>query len=190
MIAFALLGLFTSLAPRFLAETLGYSSKALAGVVCFAGYAAAASAQILAGSQAVGRLLRLAAPAVCAGPWLLVIALWDPDAGLPLFLAGAVITGAGCGLLFKGAIASASATAREGKRAEVFAGMFVAAYLGLTVPIVGLGALTEFVSVRLSLLIFVAVLAGGMSLAAPRLLRASAVPVPGPEGPRAEPGRA
>jgi hypothetical protein len=62
--------------------------------------------------------------------------------------------------------------APAGARGETLTGLFVAAYLGLTVPVVGLGIATQFVTARAAVLGFAAVLiaavaAVGRSLAAP-----------------------
>jgi MFS family permease len=170
MIAFALLGLFSSLAPGFLAQTLHQPSRALAGAVCFAGFAAAALAQVLTGSRTVRELLSTAIPAMLIGPGMLVLAVWLPDPSLGLFGAGVLVTGVGCGLTFKGSVATVSALASPDKRAEALAGVFLAAYLGLAGPIIGLGLLTQVLTARMSLLIFVGLLASGIIAAAPKLL--------------------
>jgi hypothetical protein len=154
--AFAVLGLFTSLAPAFVAGTLHHGSRALAGVVAMLVFGAAALAQAsthrvdtdrqLAGGMAV---MAVGLLPVTAGIWL---------ANLALFLAGGVIAGAGVGALFKGAVSTAVAVAEPGRRGETLAGLFLAAYLGLAVPILGLGVATEYVSTRVALLGFVGVL--------------------------------
>jgi MFS family permease len=86
-----------------------------------------------------------------------------------VFLAGDVVVGAGCGLMFKGAIATVSEISREEHRAEALAGVFLAAYVGLAGPVIGLGALTQIASTRVSLFVFAALLALGI-LAATRPL--------------------
>jgi MFS family permease len=170
LIAFALLGLLTSLAPSFLAVSLDRHSRALAGAVCFAGFAAAALAQMLTGSRTARELLSAAMPAMLIGPGMLVLAVWLPDPSLGVFVAGVLVTGVGCGMTFKGAVATVSALASPDKRAEALAGVFLAAYLGLAGPIIGLGVLTQFLTARMSLLVFAGVLASGIVLAGPKLL--------------------
>ena len=56
------------------------------------------------------------------------------------------------------------------RRAEALAGMFLAGYIGLSLPVVALGVMTQYLSARLSLLIFTAVLTLGVALVTPRLL--------------------
>lgn len=178
-VSFAAFGLFTSLAPSFLAGTLGYHSHALAGVPAVTGFGAAIVAQLAAGAWDVRRLVGTGTAALSAGLALLVTALWAPS--LALFLAGGVITGAGAGLLFKGGIVRASVLAAASEnRAEVLAGFFLAGYLGLSVPVLGLGVATQFVAPRVALLAFAALLLAGALVSAWPRRRAAAVPAPAP----------
>jgi len=185
MIAFALFGLVTSLAPSFLEGTLHQPSHALAGGVSFAMFASAALAQTLSSSRRSPQLLASAVPALLVGVALLTLALWLPTPSFAVFLAGDVLAGVGAGLMFKGAIGTVSEISLPEHRAEALAGLFLAAYLGLAGPVIGLGALTQVASARMSLLVFSGLLALGIFAAAPALLgsrgrgpRASARPHP------------
>jgi hypothetical protein len=106
-----------------------------------------------------------------AGMAVLVISVWLSAPSLGLFLLGGVITGAGAGSLFKGVVATIVAVSDPQRRAEALAGMFLAGYVGLTLPVVALGIMTQSLSPKLSLLIFAGALALGIALAAPQLLR-------------------
>ncbi len=169
-ITFALFGLLTSLAPTFLSGTLHHGSRALAGATSFAVFAAAAVAQVLAGAREPRVLLARAVPAMLLGLVLLTLAVWLPKPSLGVFLAGVLVVGAGSGLMFKGAIGTVAALAGPDNRAEALAGVFLAAYLGLAGPVIGLGLLTQILTARLSLLVFAGLLAIGLALATPRLL--------------------
>ena len=72
--------------------------------------------------------------------------------------------------MFKGALASASEIALPGRRAEALAGVYLAAYLGLAGPVIGLGALTQVASTRVSMLAFSGLLALATVAATPALL--------------------
>ena len=170
MITFALFGLLTSLAPSFLAGTLHHHSLALAGAVSFEVFAAAATGQALSGSRRPTQLLAAAIPGMLLGLGLLTLAVWLPHPSLAVFLAGVLVGGLAGGLMFKGAIGTVSALSPPDNRAEALAGMFLAAYLGLAGPVIGLGVLTQFVSARLSLLVFAGLLSTVLLLATPRLL--------------------
>ncbi len=169
-IAFAVFGLLTSLAPSFLAGTFHQPSHLLAGAVSFVAFAVAAFGGIVTASRPTLSLLGAAIPALLTGLGLLTLALWLPAPSLGLFLAGDVVVGVGSGLMFKGAIATVVEISDPEHRAEALAGIYLAAYLGLAVPVIGLGALTQIASARVSLLVFAVLLALGIVAAAPALL--------------------
>ncbi len=170
-ITFAIFGLITSLAPSFLSGTLHQPSRALAGAVSFAMFAAAAVAQTLTGARPPQQLLAGAIPALLTGVGLLTLAVWLPTPSFGLFLAGDLIAGTGAGLMFKGAIGTVSEISLPERRAEALAGLYLAAYLGLAGPVIGLGALTQIAATRVSLLVFSGLLTLGILAAAPALLR-------------------
>ena len=181
LVAFAAFGLFTSLAPSFLAETLHRPSLILAGAASFAVFAAAVVAQVITVKRSVRGLLAIGVPVMASGLVLLVVAVWLPAPSLTAFLGGGVLTGAGAGLIFKGAVGTVTAVSTTENRAEALAGLFLAGYVGLAGPVVGLGLLTRYTSPRMSLLVFAGLLAVAVVAAAPALLRRGA-----PAGPRAE----
>src|SRR3954452_16609886 len=90
-IAFAGYGLFTSLAPRFLAGTLGHGSRALAGAAACAVVGAAVIAQIVTSGRSPRALAAGGVAGVPLGLALLVLALWLPTPSLDLFLLGGVV---------------------------------------------------------------------------------------------------
>lgn len=169
-IPFAIFGLITSLAPSFLAGALHEPSRALAGAVSFAMFMAAAVAQMVAGARPSHQLLARAIPALLTGIALLTVAVWLPSPSFGIFLVGDLVAGAGAGLMFKGAIGSVAEISLPERRAEALAGVYLAAYLGLAGPVLGLGALTQVASTRVSLLAFSGLLALGILAATPAVL--------------------
>jgi MFS family permease len=161
--AFAVFGVFNSLAPSFLAGSLHDSSHALAGVVAFAAFASGAVAQILQGNVSSADLLRRGVPTIVLGLALLVAGMWAPS--LPAFIVGGVITGAGGGMVFKGALVVAASTAPAESRAEVLAGFFLGAYIGLSIPVVGLGVATTYWAAKDVMLVFVVIAAVAIAAA-------------------------
>lgn len=154
MAAFAVYGVFNSLVPSFLAGSLHQSSHAVAGAVAFAAFAAGAVAQIAQARVVSQALLRRSVPTIVVGLGLLAAAMWTGD--LSMFVVAGVITGAGAGMVFKGSLAAAVSVAPEGSRAEVLAGFFLGAYVGLSIPVVGLGVATTYLPARDVMLAFVA----------------------------------
>ncbi len=169
-VVFAVFGLFNSLAPSFLAGPLHQHSHALAGVAAFIVFGAAAVSQIVLARAAQGRLLRLGIALLVAGIIAVTVAVWVTS--LPLLLIGGVLAGAGGGATFKGAVSTVIAIAPPQARGESLAGFFLAAYLGLAVPVVGLGVATQYLSAGVALLIFAAALLGALAAVSRRLLRA------------------
>jgi MFS family permease len=153
--SFAVFGVFNSLAPSFLAGTLHESSEAVAGAVAFAAFAAGAVAQILLSRLGVNATLRISMAILIPGLALLIGGMWLPS--LALFVIGGVLTGAGAGLVFRGALVAAGASAPPESRAEVLSGFFLGAYVGLSVPVLGLGIATQYAPARDVMLVFVAV---------------------------------
>ncbi len=152
--AFAVFGVFNSLAPSFLAAMLHERSPALAGAVAFAAFASGAIAQILLSRQGVTATLRISMVILVPGLALLTGGMWL--ASLAMFIIGGVLTGAGAGLVFRGALVAAGAAAPPESRAEVLSGFFLGAYVGLSVPVVGLGIATQYAPARDVMLVFVA----------------------------------
>ncbi|MDQ1718738.1 MAG: hypothetical protein QOE71_2012 [Pseudonocardiales bacterium] len=153
--SFAVFGVFNSLAPSFLAGTLHESSAAVAGAVAFAAFAAGAVAQILLSRLGVNATLRISMLILVPGLALLIGGMWLPS--LTMFLIGGVLTGAGAGLVFRGALVAAGAAAPPESRAEVLSGFFLGAYVGLSVPVLGLGIATQYWAARDVMLVFVAI---------------------------------
>lgn len=131
--AFALFGIFTSLAPSFIAGSLHETSRFIAGVVVFAVFGSAAVAQVLTGRLNSKVQLRLAAALMTVGQIGLVTAVLTVN--WPLFLIAGIIAGAGGGIAFRSAIGAAASLALPPSRGEVLAVIFLIAYAGLAVPV-------------------------------------------------------
>jgi hypothetical protein len=151
--AFAVYGVFNSLVPSFLAGTLHTDSHAIAGAVAFSAFAAGALGQIALGRLPNVELLRWSAPVLLFGLALFAAGMWI--ANLDVFVLGGIVTGAGGGLVFRGALVAAGSTAPPASRAEVLAGFFLGAYIGLSVPVIGLGIATTYAPARDVMLVFV-----------------------------------
>lgn len=154
--SFAVFGLFTSLAPGFVGDTLHHPSRALAGLTVFAVFGASAAAQTLTSrlDAKVRRNLGLFSQA--AGVAALAIGM--QTASLPVFLVAGVVAGSGAGVLFKSAVGTVVAMATSAKRGEALAGLFLVSYLGLALPAIGLGIATRYTAVTTAMTWFTGVL--------------------------------
>jgi MFS family permease len=144
--AFALFGLFSAVAPTFLATVLHQTSPALAGGVVFILFAASAAGQL-----AVPRIPAPAGlPAGCAG--IIAGALLTGAAlaasSLGLLIAGAIVAGTGQGIAVGSGLAALNTKTPTEHRGEVDSSYFVAAYAGVSIPIIGVGLLSQVISLR------------------------------------------
>jgi MFS family permease len=150
---FALFGVFNSLAPSFLAGTMHVTSHAVAGAVAFAAFASGAVAQIALARWETNVMLVRSIPILVVGLGLLTTGMWLPN--VVVFIIGGVITGGGSGLVFRAALVAAASTAPPAARAEVLSGYFLGAYIGLSVPVIGLGFATTIWPAQDAMLVFV-----------------------------------
>ena len=175
--AFATLGLFTGLAAVFLAITLHHPSHALAGAVLFAMYASAVAAQILTAAWPVTREFEAGMAAMVIGLGLAVLAVWLRPPSLGLFIAGGALIGAGGGTIFRGAVGTVMSIAPPDRIAESLAGMFLAAFVGLSLPVVGAGiTLSRHVSPKDTILGFAIAVSAGIAASAIRLVGRTTTP--------------
>jgi hypothetical protein len=169
--AFATQGLFTGLASLFLAVTLHHPSHALAGAVLGAVYASAVAAQIATAKWSVTREFEAGMGAMVIGLGVAVLAVWLQPPSLALFIAGGALLGAGGGTIFRGAIGTVMSIAPPDRIAESLAGMFVAAFVGLSLPVVGVGiTLSRHVSPKDTILGFAIVVSAGVVASAIKLV--------------------
>lgn len=169
--AFAIFGLFTSLAPTFLAGTLHHTSRLLAGAVTFAVFIAGAGSQVAFVRLTRPHQLKLGLVFMTTG--LVGVAVGGLLPNLWLFVIGGVIAGAGVGLVFRGAVATAASLAEPGSRGEVLAALFLIAYAGLAVPVLAVGVGVALLPDQLALLIFSAIILVLVNLAGVRMLNAN-----------------
>jgi MFS family permease len=177
--AFAVYGVFNSLAPTFLADTLHQDSHAVAGAIAFAAFAGGALAQIALARAGMRLMLQLSPLVLIPGLALLTGGMWLPS--FTMFLVGGVVTGAGAGLLFRGALVAAGSAAPPEARAEVLSGYLLGAYIGLSVPVVGLGIATQYAPARDVMLVFAAIVAVAVAICTRTVLAESAPSNKSPE---------
>jgi MFS family permease len=155
--AFALLGLFSSLVPGFIAGQLHQGSHAVQGAVVFLLFAVGTVTQV-ALSRLPSRRVVLAGLSVFLVALALIVAALAESA-MALFLAGTVAGGVASGAIFLGSLATANRLAPPGRRGHVVSTFFVACYAGLIIPVVGVGVLSGFTGTFPAVLTFSILLA-------------------------------
>jgi MFS family permease len=178
-VAFAANGLFAGLAGLFLAETLHRPSLALAGAVVCAMFAAGVAAQFLTVAWPVSRDLAAGMAAMVIGVGLAVLAVWLRSPSLALFIAGGALIGAGSGAIFKGAVGTVMSISPPERIAESLTGVFLSAYVGISLPVVGAGiALARHVTPKVTILGFAIVVSVGIVASAIKLLGSTTTHAP------------
>jgi MFS family permease len=171
--AFALLGLFSSLVPGFIAGQLHQGSHAVQGAVVFLLLAVGAITQVALSRQSSRRVILAGLSLFLAALALIVAAL--AQSAMPLFLAGTVVGGVAVGAIFLGSLNTASRLAPANRRGQAISAFFVACYAGLIVPVVGVGVLSGFTGTFTAVLVF-SILLGALCLfSIGRLARVAAV---------------
>lgn len=168
-VGFALFGVFTSVSPAFLADSLDVRNHAVSGLIVALAFFASTAGQLLVGRVGVGRSLPLGCGALLAGLALLAAALrWEL---LPLVVLSAIVGGVGQGLAFRGALSAVAGASPEDRRAAVISTLFVVAYTGISVPVIGVGVLVGPLGLEGAGLVFIACMAVLVSAAGAYLLR-------------------
>jgi MFS family permease len=172
-LAFAVMGLFLTLIPTYVATLARSGNLLLAGSAVALMLACSVLAQF-AGYGTPARTLQLRGlPLLAAG--LALLALTRPIASLPLLLAAAAVAGAGQGLVFLGGLTAVNHYAPPERHADVISTFYVVIYLGVSLPVVGVGFLTTVVGLLPAVQWFAAV-AAVLSLAALAFLALRARP--------------
>ncbi|MFJ6636238.1 MFS transporter [Streptomyces sp. NPDC091376] len=149
---FALFGLFTAVAPSFVAMTLDVHNLAVSGAVAFSVFLASTIGQSMTPKAGAVRALPVGCAVLVVG--LLLVGSSLLAESLPLLVLGALVGGTGQGLAFRGALTLINDAAPPHKRAGTISAFFVLAYAGLALPVVGVGALTMVLGLRTAGLVF------------------------------------
>lgn len=155
-VAFALMGFYSSLVPNVLERALHIDNHAAGGgVICF---------MFGAGLLTIAALLRLESRAAMYTalalliPGVLLLVLAENLASLALLLVASAIGGASGALGYRASLETINEIAPEDRRAETVATLLLACYAGISVPIIGVGVLTQLVNPKLADVVFAGVL--------------------------------
>ncbi|MEU6089570.1 MFS transporter [Streptomyces sp. NPDC047085] len=151
---FSLLGLFTAVAPAFLSQTLGEHNLAVIGAVVFCVFCASTAGQLLMGRLGAHTALPWGCAVLVAG--LILVGASLAATAFPVLLVGAVTGGMGQGMAFRAGLTLVGSAAPEEHRGATISAFFVIAYLGISLPVVGVGALAVTLGVRDAGLVFTA----------------------------------
>jgi len=190
-ISIAGLGLFSGLSGTFLVRTLHDRSVALIGTAVFIVFAAGVGVQFLTMTWKTRAVLATGVATLLVGLGLVVLSAWLSTPSLAAFLIGGAVVGTGAGAIFKGSLGTVIAISDPADRAQSIAGLLLSGYLGLSLPVIGMGIALRHNSVKITLLGFAIVVSVIIAAAAPSLLRShgDAEPVPDPAQSNFRPSR-
>jgi predicted MFS family arabinose efflux permease len=142
--AFAVSGVFSSVAPGFLGVGLHRHSPALAGVLVFLLFLTS-----VAGQGLVFRLrnaLAVGCGFLVAGVALLAVSLATDSLGA--LFASSAVAGLGQGIVVSAGLAAIASRAPAERRGETASSFFVVLYLGLSLPVIAAGVAIHYTSLR------------------------------------------
>lgn len=139
-LAFAVIGLFLTLIPTYVATLSGSTNLLLGGAAVALMLVCSALAQLLGYGRPARALEIVGLPLLAIG--LVLLALAGQLASLILLLAATVIAGTGQGLAFLGGLTVVNQAAPADRHAEVLSSFYVIIYLGVGLPVIGVGFLT------------------------------------------------
>jgi MFS family permease len=172
---FAVLGLVTAVAPDFLGQQLGVTSRAIVGLVVFSLFAGSLAGQLTLEVVPERAAIPIGAGALITGMASLALSL--AVSSLALLVLGVVIAGFGQGLSFRGGLTQVNERAPAAQRGAVASSFFVVMYIAISLPVIGEGLLAQAVGLRAAGLTFaalVAALSAGVLIRVARTHRGSA----------------
>lgn len=138
-LAFSVIGLFLALVPSYVTRLSGSANLAVAGGAVTLMLGCSIIAQIVARDRPALGLQITGMALLSTGLALLAVA--GSISSLALLLLASVIAGAGHGMTFLGGLTEINRLAPSDRHAEVLSSFFVVVYLGVGVPVIGVGLL-------------------------------------------------
>jgi predicted MFS family arabinose efflux permease len=151
-------GLFLSLGPELSATLFHTNDHLVAGLSVFALAGSGAAAQLLLGRSAPWAAATGGSLALATGLLLIVLAASVESSGI--YIAGAIVGGAGFGVAFLGALRALSAAIPPAHRAEVMSAFYVVAYASLSLPAIAAGIVVTPLGLEPTFELFGSVIAG------------------------------
>ena len=176
-LVFAVGGLFAGLAGSFLAGPLHHPSAVLTGFAIFLNFGTGVLVQTTTTHWPAQKLIAAGLVPTIVGLIVLVASAWTSPASLALFLIGGAVIGLGGGAMIRGSLSVVISTTHPADRAGALATYFAAGYVGVSLPVIGLGLALQQLSPRVTLLIFAALVGAGFLAAAPVLTGHRSTPI-------------
>jgi MFS family permease len=155
--AMALVGFYAALIPSILAENLGQTSHAVAGLVVGA-LMLVVSITIVVTRHATSRTAMLAGLALLP-PGLALLVVSQAGGSMPILLAGTLVSGISAALGYRGSLQVVNEIAPSDRRAEMVSTYFVAGFAGNALPVIGVGVISTLASALIASIVFAVTIA-------------------------------
>jgi predicted MFS family arabinose efflux permease len=165
----AIMGLFLAVLPNLIGTVLHLSGPARSGEVVALLFGASAVAELFLRHLPTRTAVSTGLIGMIAG--LAAIVAAELLTSMSLFLLGTLAAGLGQGLTLTGALAAVNLASPSGQRSEIISSLYVFNYLGLAVPVLGVGAASSIMGVLPATIGFAAVIAGVALLGLVAILR-------------------
>jgi MFS family permease len=142
--AFAVSGVFSSVAPEFLGVGLHHHSPALTGLLVFVLFLFSVTGQALV--PHLPNALAAGCGLLVAGVALLAVSLGADS--LAALYASSVVAGLGQGVVVNAGLAAIAERAPAERRGETASSFFVVLYFGLSLPVIAAGVAIHYSSLR------------------------------------------
>jgi MFS family permease len=150
--SFAVSGVFSSVAPGFLAQELGRHSHALAGLLVFIIFASSIVGQMVLPRLSERRGLLVGCVLLLVGVALLGVSVAiESLAGL---FASAIVVGLGQGIVIGAGLTAINQRAPVEHRGETASSFFVVMYVGLSLPVIGVGVAASALTLKTAAIAF------------------------------------
>lgn len=154
----AIMGLFLSLVPTLVRDVLRLHDVAASGQIVALLFAASAAAEIAFRHLATRTATTLGLVGMIVG--LAAISGAQITSSVVLFLSGALFAGIGQGLALTGVLAAINIASPADQRSEIISSLYVFNYLGLALPVLGVGAASAKIGLVGATIAFSALISG------------------------------
>ncbi|WP_404324480.1 MFS transporter [Cytobacillus firmus] len=148
---FTIQGIAFALIPNFVKNVIHTSNLAVSGLIIFVLLSGAALAQFIPWPSHPITRMRFGILLLAIGSWVIVSS--GLTSSLQLLWTGIFIQSIGGGWTFQMALRLAGQLPEPKERARVISVFYLCAYSGFIVPVIGVGALTQFFSLNHSLIV-------------------------------------
>lgn len=149
---FVVVGFFVAVSPQLIRGVLGYHSAVVIGSIVFLLFACSALGQTVQAHFPARWRQPLGCIGLLAG--LLGVALCVPERSLVALLIGTALAGIGQGISLRAGLGELTTRSPPHRRAEVTSSFFVALYVAISIPVIGLGIIVQVAGIQRATLIF------------------------------------